>query len=218
MKKIRSLSESSFLKLFFAFFSLAFLIAAVCMPDRAQMFTGLWKILSQPSKISANYFAMGGYAATFLNMGLVGFICLGLFLVLGGTANNVSSLAYLLTVDIHVRDLVCRTDVQQQTPLSLRTGKGGAVEEILPFRNVPMDAAEQRLGREGNPDALRVFCGQYVTGGHNEVPPAVEIDKRFSLELGARIGVFPRLPLQPTACGRVQMLKFCGCHGHAFLQ
>ena len=28
----------------------------------------------------------------------MGFICLGLFIVLKGTANNVSSLAYLLTV------------------------------------------------------------------------------------------------------------------------
>ena len=81
MKKIANLSESSFLKLFFTFFSLAFLVAAFCMPDRARMFTGLWNILSQPSKISANYFAMGGYAATFLNMGLVGLFCLLLFLL-----------------------------------------------------------------------------------------------------------------------------------------
>ena len=98
MKKIRSLSESSFLKLFFAFFSLAFLIAAVCMPDRAQMFTGLWKILSQPSKISANYCAMGGFAATFLNMGLVGMLATLLFVVLKGKPNNVSTLAVILTI------------------------------------------------------------------------------------------------------------------------
>ena len=74
MKKIKNLSESSFLKLFFAFFSVAFLIAAICMPDRSSMFTGLWQILSGPSKISTNYFAVGGYAATFLNMGLVALI------------------------------------------------------------------------------------------------------------------------------------------------
>lgn len=71
MNKIKNLSEGSFLKLLFAFLSACFLIAAVCMPDRGTMFTGLWNILSQSSKISANYFAMGGYAATFLNMGLV---------------------------------------------------------------------------------------------------------------------------------------------------
>ena len=98
MKKIKNLSEGSFLKLLFAFFAAAFLIAAVCMPDRKDIFTGLWKILSQPSKISANYFAMGGYAATFLNMGLVCLISLLLFFVFRGTPNNVSTLAVLLTV------------------------------------------------------------------------------------------------------------------------
>ncbi len=98
MKKIKTLSESSFLKLLFAFLSCCFIVAAVCMPDRNSMFTGLWNILSQPSKISANYFAMGGYAATFLNMGLVGLICLGLFVVFKGTPNNVSTLAVILTI------------------------------------------------------------------------------------------------------------------------
>ena len=97
MNKIKNLSEGSFLKLFFAFVSACFLVAAVCMPDRANMFTGLWNILSQPSKISANYFAMGGYAATFLNMGLVCLISLLLFVVFKGTPNNASTLAVLLT-------------------------------------------------------------------------------------------------------------------------
>ena len=63
MKKLKNLEEGSFLKLFFAFFSAAFLIAAVCMPDRNTMFSGLWQIMSQPGKISTNYFAVGGYAA-----------------------------------------------------------------------------------------------------------------------------------------------------------
>ena len=98
MKKIKNLSEGSFLKLFFGFLTACFLIGAVCMPDRGTMFTGLWKLLSQPSKISANYFAMGGYAATFLNMGLVCLISLLLFIVFKGTPNNVSTLAVVLTV------------------------------------------------------------------------------------------------------------------------
>ena len=98
MKKIKNLTESNFLKLFFGFLTVCFLIAAVCMPDRNQMFTGLWQIMSQPNKISANYFAMGGYAATFLNMGLVGLACLLLFIVFKGTPNNVSTLAVVLTI------------------------------------------------------------------------------------------------------------------------
>ena len=97
MKKIRMLSESAFLKVLFAFFAASFLVASVFMPDRDQMFTGLWQILSQPSKLTCSYFAIGGYAATFLNMGLVALICLGLFLVFKGAPNNASTLAFILT-------------------------------------------------------------------------------------------------------------------------
>ncbi len=97
MKKLKNLSESSFLKLFFALITLCFLVGAVCMPDREKMFSGLWQIISQPSKISANYFALGGYGATFLNIGLVALICTGLYLLPGAVANNVSCLAFLLT-------------------------------------------------------------------------------------------------------------------------
>ena len=97
MKKIRNLSEGSFLKLLFACLAAAFLIAAVCMPDRNTMFTGLWKILSGTCKISTNYFAVGGRAATFLNMGLVCLVSLLLFVVFRGTPNNVSTLAVILT-------------------------------------------------------------------------------------------------------------------------
>ncbi len=98
MKKIKNLSEGSFLKLLFAFLSACFLIAAVCMPDRAAMFSGLWNIMSQPNKISTNYFYLGGYAATFLNMGLVGLCSLALFVIFKGTPNNVSTLAVILTI------------------------------------------------------------------------------------------------------------------------
>lgn len=98
MKKLNNLSESDFLKLLFGFFTLAFLVAAPMMPDRSNMLSGLWQIVSQPSKISTNYFAVGGYAATFLNMGLVALFCLALYVLLGAVANNVSTLAFLLTL------------------------------------------------------------------------------------------------------------------------
>ena len=68
------------------------------MSDRGTMFTGLWQIISGPSKISTNYFAVGGYAATFLNMGLVGALCLLLFVVFKATPNNASTLAFVLTL------------------------------------------------------------------------------------------------------------------------
>ena len=95
MNKIKNMKESSFLKLFFAVISLSLLIAAVCMPDRGTMFTGLWKILKSPAKF---YTSEGGYAATFLNMGLVAAIMTILFCVTGAAVNNVSTLAFLLTL------------------------------------------------------------------------------------------------------------------------
>ncbi len=98
MTKIKNLSEGSFLKLLFGFLSACFLIGAVCMPDRGTMFSGLWKILITPCKVTTNYFSLGGYAATFLNMGLVCLVSLLLFVVCKGTPNNASALAVILTV------------------------------------------------------------------------------------------------------------------------
>ena len=98
MKKIRNLSESNFLKLFFGFFSLCFLVAAFCMPDRGTMFSGWIKILTSLCKVTTNYFWVGGYAATFFNMAMVGLMCLTLLLVFKTQANNVTTLAFILTV------------------------------------------------------------------------------------------------------------------------
>ena len=98
MKKIKALSEGEFLKLLFAFFSAAFLIASVFMPDRNTMFSGLVNILTSPAKVSTNYFSVGGYAATFLNMGLLALVMTVLYTVSGGAVNNVSTLAFLLTL------------------------------------------------------------------------------------------------------------------------
>ena len=98
MKKIKSMSESSFLKLLFACVGVIFLIAAVCMPDRATMLSGFGAILAAPAKLSANYFSIGGFAATFLNMGLVALAMAALFHFTKTTVNNVSTLAFLLTL------------------------------------------------------------------------------------------------------------------------
>ena len=98
MKKIKNLSEGNFLRLFFTFVSLCFIVAAIFMPDRNTMFTGLWKIMSQTCKISTNYFALGGFSATFLNMGLVGLFCTLLTCLPGAKPNNVTTLGVLLTI------------------------------------------------------------------------------------------------------------------------
>ena len=98
MKKLNHLSESYFLRIFFLFISLAFIVAAPFMPDCSTMFTGLWEFMSGTCKISTNYFAQGGFAATFLNMGLVGLICTGLVCLPGAKPNNVTTLGVILTI------------------------------------------------------------------------------------------------------------------------
>ena len=98
MKNLNKISEDHFLKLFFTCFSLSFLIAAFFMPDRADMLPGFWRILNNPTKAATNFFSIGGYAATFFNMGLVGLICTGLYCIPGRQANNAATLVTLLTV------------------------------------------------------------------------------------------------------------------------
>ena len=98
MKKLAQLEESKFLRLFFAFVSLCFIVAAVILPDRNLMLRGFVRILIAPCKISTNYFALGGYSATFFNMGIVGLFCLGLTFLPGCKPNNVTTLGVLLTI------------------------------------------------------------------------------------------------------------------------
>lgn len=98
MKKIKNLTETEFLRWFVAFFSAAFVIAAFLAPDRGEIFSGLVQLLIQPCKIPTNYFAVGGYAGTLLNMGLVGFMCLGLYVIFHAEMNAVATLATILTI------------------------------------------------------------------------------------------------------------------------
>ena len=98
MKKLNNLSQERFLKLFFLFISLCFVVAAPFLPDRNKMFTGLWEIMTGTCKISTNYFALGGFASTFLNMGLVGLFCTALTCLPGSKPNQVTTLGVLLTV------------------------------------------------------------------------------------------------------------------------
>ena len=98
VKQLKQLSERSFLTLFFFTFSSAFLIAAFFMPDRADMIPGLVRIMVNPTLSSTNAFYIGGYAATFLNMGLLGLICSSLYCIPGKTPAGPSVLAVILTV------------------------------------------------------------------------------------------------------------------------
>ena len=49
MHKLKQLSASSFLRLLFAAFTFAFFCSAFIAPDRAEMFTGLRRIMTESS-------------------------------------------------------------------------------------------------------------------------------------------------------------------------
>jgi len=97
VKRLSTMPETAFLKRFFFFFSLSFLVAAFCMPDRANMLPGLWKIISMPTLSATSFFDYGGFAATFLNMGLVGMVCTSLYCIPGKKANHAATLVTILT-------------------------------------------------------------------------------------------------------------------------
>lgn len=98
MTRLNQWSESSFLKLFMGFMILCLLTAALCMSDLNNILPGYWAILSSSCKPYTNYFAVGGYAATFLNMALVGSVCFSLFAGFRTEVNHVSLLAFLLSI------------------------------------------------------------------------------------------------------------------------
>lgn len=97
LKRLNTLPEYDFHRIFFLFFSSSFLIAAFFMPDRQQMVSGLWKIFSNPTLSGTSFFNVGGYAATFLNMGLNGLVCTALFWIPGDKPLHSSTLVTILT-------------------------------------------------------------------------------------------------------------------------
>ena len=97
MKRLNTISERSLLKIFFLIFSSSFLIAAFFMPDRENMIPGLLRIFSSPTLSGTSFFNVGGFAATFLNMGLNGLVCTALFWIPGNKAMHASTLVTILT-------------------------------------------------------------------------------------------------------------------------
>lgn len=98
-KRLLDLPENHFFSLFFFYISFCFLCAAFFMPDRGDMLAGLIRILSSPTRLSANFFVIGGFAGTFLNMGLVGLFSSLLYCLPGKDKNNPTGLlVHLLTI------------------------------------------------------------------------------------------------------------------------
>ena len=93
-KSKRFAAPEAAIRLWFWLFAAAALIAAVCMPDRGQMFAGLGRLCVLPYQSANSYFdaANGGFAGTFLNVALVCAICAAVYSINIAVMGNTSLL------------------------------------------------------------------------------------------------------------------------------
>ena len=206
MKKLNSMSEDHFLKIFFTCFSLSFIVASAFMPDVGDMSNGLLRIMNSPTKAATNFFSVGGYSATFMNMGLVGLICTALYCVPGRQANNAATLVTLLTVGfgswgIHILNIwptilgVALHCIVKGEKLGSRTNAMLFTTGLAPFMS-------ELMVRYPNPDAVGIhasgvalalivgiFVGYFLPAGLDNSP---KIHKGFALYSAA-------LPIGMTA-------------------
>ena len=206
MKNLNKMSEDLFLKIFFTCFSLSFIVASPFMPDVGDMSDGLLRIMNSPTKAATNFFSVGGYSATFMNMGLVGLICTALYCVPGRQANNAATLVTLLTVGfgswgIHILNIwptilgVALHCVVKGEKLGSRTNAMLFTTGLAPFMS-------ELMVRYPNPDAVGIhpsgvalalivgiFVGYFLPAGLDNSP---KIHKGFALYSAA-------LPIGMTA-------------------
>ena len=206
MKNLNNMSEDQFLKIFFTCFSLSFIVASAFMPDVGDMSDGLLRIMNSPTKAATNFFSVGGYSATFMNMGLVGLICTALYCVPGRQANNAATLVTLLTVGfgswgIHILNIwptilgVALHCVVKGEKLGSRTNAMLFTTGLAPFMS-------ELMVRYPNPDAVGIhpsgvalalivgiFVGYFLPAGLDNSP---KIHKGFALYSAA-------LPIGMTA-------------------
>lgn len=85
------------IRLFLLASSAAYLIAALLVPDRGEMLTGLARILMSPAQLTKDDFIIGSISGTFLNVGLVGMVCAAMTCLPGAVVNGGTIAAYFLT-------------------------------------------------------------------------------------------------------------------------
>lgn len=92
------METSRIIRLFLACSVLAFVVGAVLVPDRAQMFSGLKNILLSPAQITKDYFYIGSISGTLLNMALVGAVCVAMLYLPGAVCKGSTIAAFFLTM------------------------------------------------------------------------------------------------------------------------
>ena len=100
VEKLRKQSDSAILRCVLSAFTIAFLIGAICAPDRSEMLSGLWRILTKPSLLTKDYFfiEIGSISGAMLNAALVGAVCCLMMYLPGAVVGSGTVAAYMLTV------------------------------------------------------------------------------------------------------------------------
>ena len=96
-QKSKTLNSVNVIRLFLLASSAAYLIAALLVPDRGRMMSGLAQILMSPAQLTKDYFEIGSVSGTFLNVSLVGFVCAAMTCLPGAAVGGGTIAAYFLT-------------------------------------------------------------------------------------------------------------------------
>jgi len=100
IERIRKASSSDILRGLLCALTAAFYIGAIFSPDLPEIFTGFWKIITNPAVLTKDYFfsEIGSVSGTMLNFALTGtFFCALMFLP-GANITGVTVAAYGLSV------------------------------------------------------------------------------------------------------------------------
>lgn len=78
------------------YFSLLALAACLLLSTPAESIAGLGRILTSPSQLTKDYFKLGGFGGTFLNVALMGLAYTAIHAFSGTTLNGMSLIAFFL--------------------------------------------------------------------------------------------------------------------------
>lgn len=100
IERIRKANSGNILRGLLCALTAAFYIGAVLSPDLPEIFTGFWKIISNPAVLTKDYFfsEIGSVSGTMLNFALTGTYFCALMFLPGATINGVTLAAYGLSV------------------------------------------------------------------------------------------------------------------------
>ena len=99
-ESLRKKDTSWLLRAMLCAFTLAFYIGAILAPDLPEIFSGFWRIQTQPSVLTKDYFylELGSVSGSMLNYGIVATMLCALTFLPGATVTGTTVAAYFLTM------------------------------------------------------------------------------------------------------------------------